>query len=91
MQLTIEIKNENLIDKIVKLLNIFKDDGIKILNYESKEQDEKKQDLTNIEWDKEFAKEHWKEIIMNTHSSDIDDDERLYEAAARFYHEKYSD
>ena len=91
MQLTVEIKNESLIDKIVELLNVFKDDGIRILNYEAKEKDEKKQDLMNSKWDKEFAAKHWKEIIMNTHSADMDDDKRLYEAAARFYHEKYSD
>jgi hypothetical protein len=28
---------------------------------------------------------------MSTHSSDRDDDEYLYEAASRYYNEKYSD
>ncbi len=32
----------------------------------------------------------WKELGMNTHSADLDDDERLYEACAEFYNEKYS-
>ena len=30
MQLSIEIQNENLVKKIIKLLEIFKDDGVKI-------------------------------------------------------------
>ena len=86
MQLIIDIQNEKLADKIIWFLQSFQDKGIKILNYEGKEDH-----LVNKEWDEEFARKHWREIIMNTHSVDLDDDERLYEAAARFYNEKYSD
>jgi hypothetical protein len=86
MQLVINIKNNELVDEIMQFLNSFKDKGIEILNYK-----ESKDNLGKKEWDEEFAKKHWREIIMNTHSADIDDDEYLYEAAARFYNEKYSD
>ncbi len=91
MQLIIDIKNENLVDKIVKFLHIFKDEGVEIIKYKLDEKNEKEQDLIDSEWNEEFAKKHWKEIVMNTHSADRDDDEYLYEAAARFYSEKYSD
>jgi hypothetical protein len=36
------------------------------------------------------SEDNWREIVMNTHSADINDDEYLYEAASEFYDEKYS-
>jgi len=87
MQLSIDIPNENIANKIVKILEAFKDDGVEILAYSK---DEQKEDLINNKWDKEFAKKHWKEIILSSQSSDVDDDERLYKAATRFYNDKYS-
>jgi len=86
MQLVINIKNNELVDEIMQFLNSFKDKDIEILNYK-----ESKDNLGKKEWDEEFAKKHWREIIMNTHSADLDDDEYLYEAAWEFYNEKYSD
>jgi len=41
-----------------------------------------------VEWTDEYVDKHWQEIGMGTHSADLNDDERLYEAAARFYDEK---
>ena len=84
MQLVIDIQNENLVDKIVWLLKAFQDKGVKIVNYKEKE-------LANKESNKEFVKKHLREIGMNTHSANRDDDEYLYEAAWEFYNEKYSD
>ena len=86
MQLIIDIKNEELANKIIWFLKSFKDKGVEILNYKTKDDD-----FSTQEWDEEFAKKHWREIIMGTHSSSRDDDEYLYEAAKRFYDEKYSD
>ena len=86
MQLVIDIQNENLADKIIGFLKSFQDNGVKILNYKEKEDN-----LANKEWNEEFVKKHWKEIGMNTHSANRDDDEYLYEAAWEFYNEKYSD
>ncbi len=81
MQLIVNIKDENLARKIIKLLNIFQDEGIEIIK---KEESQK-------EWSDEYVQEHWREIGMNTHSADIDDDECLYEAAWEYYSEKHSD
>ena len=84
MQLIVDIQNEKLADKIIWFLQSFQDKGVKILNYE-------KNDLINKEWNDDFIKKHWKEIGMNTHPVNRDDDEYLYEAAWEFYNEKYSD
>jgi len=84
MQLIVDIQNEKLADKIIWFLQSFQDKGVKILNYE-------KNDLINKEWNDDLIKKHWKEIGMNTHSANRDDDEYLYEAAWEFYNEKYSD
>ena len=78
MQISIEVKDENIAKKILKILDAFVDEGVKVIN-------------DNTEWTDEYIDKHWREIILNTHSSELDDDERLYEAAARFYDEKYSD
>ena len=75
MLLSIEIPNEKLAKKIMKILEAFKDDGVKIIN---------KKDINSLDQD------NWREIGMNTHSADRDDDEYLYEAAWEFYNEKYS-
>jgi len=85
MQLTINIQNEKLAEKIIRFLKSFQDKGVEILNYQ-----EKKDNLVNKKRDEEFTKKQWKEIVMNTHSADKDDDEYLYEAAWEFYNEKYS-
>ena len=78
MQLTIEIKNEQLADKIVKLLNIFREEGVEIIEYR-KNRNKQPQ-----------GEENWREVGMRTHSVDRDDDAYLYEAAWEFYNEKHS-
>ena len=86
MRLILEIEDSDLVDKIVWLLQSLQSEGVKIINDNFQEDS-----LVKHEWDEEFVKKHWREIVMDTHSADLDDDERLYEAAARFYHEKHSD
>lgn len=81
-QLILEIKNESILNKIVKLLELFKNDGVEIKEILKPKQEE---------WTDEYIEKHWRDIILNTHSSELDDDERLYDAAARFYNDKYSD
>lgn len=83
MQLIVDIKDEKLLEKIVQLLNIFKNDGVEIVNY-STEKNSIEQDSKN------HIPDDWKEIVMNTHSADRDDDEFLYDAAWEFYNEKHS-
>ena len=76
MQFSIEIPNEKLANKIIKILEVFKDDGVKVVSYNK----EKNENVQN-----------WREIGMSTHSANRDDDEYLYEAAWEFYNEKHSD
>jgi len=85
MQLIVNIQNENIADKIIWFLKSFQDKGIEILNYETKDSD-----LINEE-DERLVKKEWRDIVMNTHSANIEDDEYLYDAAWEFYSEKYSD
>jgi len=85
MQLIVNIQNENIADKIIWFLKSFQDKGIEILNHEAKDSD-----LINEE-DERLVKKEWRDIVMNTHSANIEDDEYLHDAAWEFYSEKYSD
>ena len=85
MKLILDIKNDSLAKKIIKILDVFKDEGLKIQTTATSYQ------ASDTKLDDRYIKEHWRELGMNTHSADMDDDERLYDAAARFYNEKYSD
>ena len=85
MQLIIDIKNESIAKKIIRILNAFREDGVIIQRPRSDSRQPK------TEMDDQYIKEHWRELGMNTHSADLDDDKRLFEAAERFYSEKHSD
>ncbi len=67
MQLIINIKNESMVDKIKAILNVFKNDGVEIqqtTSSEAKTSEQKPEtDLTDA-----YMKEHWRELIMTTHS-----------------------
>lgn len=39
----------------------------------------------------EFVDKNWKTLALNTVSPEVEDDDRLYEATARYYDEKRSD
>jgi len=82
MQLIVDIQNDSIANKIIDILNVFKDDGVEINQVVFKENETKFSD--------EYIKKHWKELGMNTHSANLDDDERLYDAAWEFYSEKHS-
>jgi hypothetical protein len=82
MRVIIETSDKELLDKLIWFLKSFEDKGVKIIT----EVNEKEMLLSD-----EYVREHWREIGMSTHSSDRDDDEYLYEAASRYYNEKYSD
>ena len=71
MQLAIDIPNEQIANKIIKILEAFKEDGVRV--------------------SRRVQNDEWREIGMNTHSANRDDDEYLYEAAWEFYNEKHSD
>jgi len=82
LQLIVNIQNDSIANKIIDNLNVFKDDGVEINQVVFKENKTKFSD--------EYIKKHWKELGMNTHSANLDDDERLYDAAWEFYSEKHS-
>ena len=81
MKIIINVPNEEILDKLLWLLKHFEKDGIEII--EKKENKE-------IEWTDEYIEKHWREIGMKTNSLNLNDDERLYEAAGEFYHEKHN-
>lgn len=82
MKIIINVLNEEVLDKLMWLLDHFKNDGIEIIKSEG---------FKEHKWDDEYVEKHWREIGMNTHSAGLDDDEELYEAAWEFYNEKYTD
>ena len=45
---------------------------------------------TTKKWSDEYIEKNWREIGVGTHSSNLDDDERMYEAYGEFYSEKHS-
>jgi hypothetical protein len=84
MQLTVNINNENLADKIIKLLDIFRDDGVQILNYENV-----KKLVTTKNNFNENIDSNWKDEIMTNENPNIDDDEILPQAYWEYHNEKY--
>ena len=82
MQLIIDIKNDSLADKIIKILDVFKNDGVTIT---SKNETEKR-----VEYSDEYIKEHWRELIMTSGSNpDYYKSEQYYEDRGSYLMEKY--
>ncbi|WP_457642108.1 hypothetical protein [Persephonella sp.] len=79
MKIIINVLNEEILDKLLWLLKHFEKDGVEII--EKKENKE-------TEWTDEYIEKHWKELGMNTNSSNLDDDERLYEAAGEYIYRR---
>lgn len=83
MQLTVDIPDNSLADKIIQILNVFKNDGIKI-----KRQTEKKK-IDESLFTEEYIKENWKELLMtSTDSSNYYKSEQYYEDRATDYEER---
>jgi len=80
-QLILNIKNDLLLEKIVQLLEVFRNDGVEIKEILKS---------TQNNWSNEYIEKNWREIGMSTHSADLDDNEIKYEAYTRFQNEKYS-
>ena len=77
MKLVIKVYNEKILDRLLWLLNHFEKDCIEIIE---------KEESKGTKWTYEYIEKHWKELGMETNSSDLDDDERLYETSGEFYH-----
>ncbi len=84
MQLLVDIKDESIADKIVWFLKSFQDKGVAIIDNKSPLSEEE------TKFSDEYIAKNWKEMGMNTDSADLDDDERMYEAAAEFYDAKHT-
>lgn len=84
MLLTINIQNESLIDKIIKILEIFKNDGVQIVKKETLS------DIKEQEYTDEYLKENWLEMVMTSgDNSDYYKSEQYYEDRGNYLLEKY--
>lgn len=84
MQLTINIQNESLIDKIIKILEVFKNDGVQIVKKETSSDNKEK------EYTDEYLKKNWREMIMTSgDSSDYYKSNQYYEDRGNYLMEKY--
>ena len=81
MQLIIDIKNESIAEKIKTILNVFKDDGVKIL--ETKNQ-KPKTNLTD-----EYIEKNWLDIIRQAHvPEDYENSEQYIEDRVKDWEER---
>ena len=94
MQLVVDIQNRDLENKIINILNVFKNDGVKvnILDYKNIE----KLVITKKDYGDNFeameeAISNWQEEIMTNENPNIDDDEILPQAYWEYNSEKYID
>ena len=83
MQLIVEIKNENVVDKVLVFLKQLQKEGVEIVNKDPLHPNESLKD--------DDIERHWREIGMGTDSVGTDDDRELYDAAWKFYREKHTD
>ena len=96
MQLIVDINNQSVVDKIVKLLKIFEEDGVKV-SYPEKERNSSREVLEELVKtkkdygdDMEEAIANWQEELMTHENPDIDDDEILPEAYMEYKSEKHT-
>lgn len=65
MQITINIKNESIADKIIWFLDSFRDKGVEVINHGT-EKGDKNRELSDT-----YIKKHWRELIItNVDNSD---------------------
>ena len=83
MQLTVNINDNNIAEKILWFLNSFSSKGVTIKEISTN-------NTQQNAFSDEYIEKNWRSIGMSTKSADLDDDERMYEAAAEFYNDKHS-
>ena len=84
MQLIIDIPSDSLGNKIIQILNVFKNDGVEIISKKAKVENRDESLLT-----KEYIKENWKELVMTSgDSSSYYKSEQYYEDRAKDYEER---
>jgi hypothetical protein len=82
MQLIVNVKNESVADKIKAILNVFKADGVEVKELSTARPE--------INEDDYRTGDNWREVLLGTHSADLDDDEVMYDAYGEFVNDKYS-
>ena len=82
MQLMIDIKNENVVDKVLDFLKKLWKEGVEFIE---------KHFPSGVSPDDDYIERHGREIGMSTDSVDLDDNQRLYDVTWKFYREKYTD
>jgi hypothetical protein len=92
VQLSVEVPNDSLMIRIISILEGFKSEGVKLTVVDKTAGNAPAS--AELEAREVFSfddiKENWKNLAMATNSVDLDDDERLFDAAVRFYNEKHS-
>ena len=84
MQLIIDIENSSLVDKIIKTLEVFKNEGVSIVKKETPTDDREK------EYTDEYLSENWKEMVMTSgDDSDYYKSDQYYEDRGKYLEEKY--
>jgi len=83
MQLTIKIKNNNTVEKILWMLEHFKSDGVEIISSDAIKKDE-------TVYSDEYIDKNWKSMLMNIKSdSDYVKSENYKEDRGNYLMEKY--
>ena len=83
MQLIIDIKNESIANKIKTILNVFKDDGVKVQELKTKNQ------KPETKLSDEYIQKNWKELIITSgDSSNYYKSEQYYEDRAEDYRQR---
>jgi hypothetical protein len=83
MQLTLNIKNEALAQKILWLLEHFKKDGLEVIENEF--------NIKKTIYSDEYVKENWRELAYNASGdAEQDDDDVLREKYGKHLNEKHS-
>ena len=86
MQLIIDIKNESIAEKIKTILNVFKDDGVKIRENKNHANPQERGAKPKTELNDEYIQKHWKELIITSgDNSEYYKSEQYYEDRAEDY------
>lgn len=80
MQIIVDIKDENIADKIVWFLKSFSDKGVKIREKEQEKKNINHHIISSSEVNEAYVKENWRELALQTRSVDVNDDVMLEEA-----------
>ena len=84
MQLIINIQNKSLVHKIIKILEVFKNDGVKIIKKDPSS------DTREKEYTDEYLKENWREMIMTSgNSANYYQSEAYHEDRGNYLLKKY--